>query len=362
MSLIAQQTNAPNLVGICRKFWQWWTGEIVALIPRSVSGWLVGRRPALMVTIDDECLTLSEQIGSRRRQLGDIDLLAASPATVAEITPRAAGDAILELPASATLRRVIALPAAAEANLAEVVSFELERYTPFRREEIYHAWRLQRCDPGQRLLFVEVTVAPRALVDDALARLGQIGIVAGKVAVAAESEGGSERPNLLSAVQSARTPFFLRIAIALLAVAAGTLGIAAAAVPVVQARWELAQLATALHSAKLEAADSSKLQREIEAALADRDFLAKRKHQVIPVSQLLANLTRLLPDDTWLSELRISGGELEISGNGASASTVVELIDAAPGLSNAAFRSPVVQSQQHREQFDIGARIDGAAR
>ena len=49
---------------------------------------------------------------------------------------RRAGQVVLVLPDDQVLRRTVELPLAARENLREVVSFELDRYTPFAAEDV----------------------------------------------------------------------------------------------------------------------------------------------------------------------------------------------------------------------------------
>ncbi len=197
----------------------------------------------------------------------------------------------------------------------------------------------------------------RAIIDDALLRLGRLGLDIGTVRVAPDGPGADASPNLLPNRPALRTP---RLAISLFALTGGVLAVAAIAIPLVHVHRETARLEMALQSAKQQAGESARLQKAIDAARADRGFLAAHRREIVPLSRLLDTLTRLLPDDTWLTELRVTGTDLEIAGTGASASRIIAIIDGAPGFSDAAFRSPVTQDQLHREQFNIGARIGAA--
>jgi general secretion pathway protein L len=355
--------NAARLIGVV---WDWWSGEIFSLMPASLTRFFLARQTRLIVKVERANTALYEEIGGTRRYIGSVDAAAEPGAAVSQRVEKWPDAATLELPAALALRRTIALPLAATANLAEVVSFELERYTPFRRTDVYHAWRAGARDDGeQQTQQVELTVVPRQFVDAELARLAQRGLSVGTVVVAAETAGASPSPNILPAnteVGGGSAAFAPRVAIGVLMLLAIALAAAAAIIPFARAERQAAQLEAALQSARQQAIESRRLQTAIEAARADLDFLPAHKRRFVPVSQLLDTLTRLLPDDTWLTELRISGDDLEIAGSGASASAIVERIDNAPGFSDAAFRSPVTPDQRGREQFDIGTRTKAGRR
>ena len=118
------------------------------------------------------------------------------------------------------------------------------------------------------------------------------------------------------------------------------------------------ELAQRVAEAKRRAEASLKLQKEIQETTEAGQYLVSRKRQTTSVSELLNTLTQLLPDDTWLSELQITVGDVQLSGYAASATALLKLLDENAGFSNAAFRSSVTQdSKLGREQFDIAAKI-----
>ena len=94
----------------------------------------------------------------------------------------------------------------------------------------------------------------------------------------------------------------------------GLLAIAAVSLPFVDTHLRISALTARLDAAKRQAEESAALQKQIEAELRDRQFLVTRKHQTRSVTELLANLTHLVPDDTWLLMVQITGGQLRISG------------------------------------------------
>jgi general secretion pathway protein L len=76
------------------------------------------------------------------------------------------------------------------------------------------------------------------------------------------------------------------------------------------------------------------------------------------VTELLATLTRLIPDDAYLSEMTINGDHVRLVGAANSATALLTLIAQSPGFRGAAFESPIVQDPRlNRERFDITAGI-----
>ena len=75
--------------------------------------------------------------------------------------------------------------------------------------------------------------------------------------------------------------------------------------------------------------------------------------------KILNDLTRLIPDDTWLFNLRINKQHLEMDGMSNSASDLVPLLDKSGWLDKAAFASPIVTDANKLEHFKIKGETKG---
>jgi general secretion pathway protein L len=338
--------------------WRWWSGEIASLVPRTVRQSLSGRRGRqVLVLAGDGTAEFVQQGSGREETLARIDLdaarLAEARSILAAVRQRRGAGTALRLPADTALSATMALPLAAEGNLDQVVAFELDRRTPFKHEEVYHSQRVLQRDAAAKRLSVQLTVVPRRVVDEALALAERLGLALDRVEVAGDASG-----NLLPARPPALAARLPSVAVAALALLTVALAGAAAFIPLDRAHRAAAALQDEVAQSKRLAEESARLQKEIDAEIQESGFLAARKRQVPSASEILYAVTHMLPDDTWLSELEVSGGELRVTGYSESASTILALIDQSPRFANGAFRSPVTQDQRvKREQFNIAARI-----
>jgi general secretion pathway protein L len=66
------------------------------------------------------------------------------------------------------LSKEILLPAAAEANLSQVLSFEMDRQTPFRAKDIYFDWKTLESGGDTGQIHLEIFLVPRTEVDKTL--------------------------------------------------------------------------------------------------------------------------------------------------------------------------------------------------
>ncbi len=259
----------------------------------------------------------------------------------------------VRLSADKALRTAITLPLAAEGNLYEVISYELDRHTPFTAEQVYVSARIASRDTAARCIEAELTVVPRAVVERAISDAEGLGLTVDRVDVA----GVRTQPtsgNVLPATRltaSRRKASRVNTALAIAAIL-----LAAVAIYVPLARMQREAAALEQHFAAVRAAVS--LQRQVADVRRQRLFIVDLKRAAAPVSIVLLELTRILPDDTSLTELQIHGDEVQIGGTARSAAALIGLLEQSHEFTGTTFRTPVTQDPvSGRESFYIVARI-----
>lgn len=356
-----------QITGIVSGAFKWWTGELVGLIPVSVRRRIGSMRGQLFLVFEGERLQFLYDAAGRREVLARLpysvherESARAAFAALRNRRREAAAAATICIPAEHALRRVVPLPQAAAGNLAQVVSFELDRQTPFNREDVFFAYRVLKRDVDTRQLLVELTVVSRAVVAEALQVATDLGLQVEAVRVSGETGLDDASPNVLPEGARRKTPRVARRLVMGLVGLSCLLAIAALAIPFYQVESRAEALTQQVTEAKQKADASVKLQRQIDAALQDRSALVDRKRQTVPVSDVLRNLTELLPDDTWLITLEISGTEVRLSGYSSSGTEILRILDRSEVFTNAAFRASLTQDTRlNREQFNIVAQVHG---
>lgn len=96
--------------------------------------------------------------------------------------------------------------------------------------------------------------------------------------------------------------------------------------------------------------DNSKLREDVHAIT---DYVHNQPY----VTELLKEITEVLPTDTWLNSLTYSGGRVVLSGNAPSASATLEALENSPLFKDAAFDSQITKVGTS-EHFKIVLRLE----
>jgi general secretion pathway protein L len=109
------------------------------------------------------------------------------------------------------------------------------------------------------------------------------------------------------------------------------------------------------------APEARRVERQLEEskALAQQLKSFRRLGESPDKLRILKDLTQLIPDHTWLFQLRISQQTLEISGMSKSAADLIPLLEKSGWLTKTEFASPIVADARKLEHFKIKAEIKG---
>jgi general secretion pathway protein L len=96
-----------------------------------------------------------------------------------------------------------------------------------------------------------------------------------------------------------------------------------------------------------------RLRKDLDRFEQESRFLGDRKDAAPPILTIVAELTRLLPDDTWLAALRTRRDTVEIVGQSTAAAGLLRRIEEAALFRNANFSSPVTRADDNLERFNL---------
>jgi general secretion pathway protein L len=363
------------------RFWRWWMGELAPLLP-GVSRTAFQRRftrPVIELA-DGEAIFWRPEIANGAARLAAVEAVAltgdpaavqaAGRAAVARLAQYASAGItvpriVVALSARQVLRKELSLPAAVEENLAQAIAYDLDRHTPFRPDQVYFDATIVGRDPAKKMLRVDWVAALKTVVDAATKQVGEWGAVPVAV-VPGPPAAAPTRLNLLPHAARPRPLQWTRWQVWVPFAVIATLAGAAVFVPLVQKRQLAVALAAVDAEAGVQAQAADKLRSQLEGMQSDYNFILAKKYAYPSAVHVLDEVTRVLPDDTWITqlELKTSGRAKEIQhdlylrGESGNAGKLIALLEDSKLVELVAPRSPTTKIQGSAgEIFDLGARV-----
>jgi general secretion pathway protein L len=341
-----------------REFFAWWLGQLAELLPQ-------GLRRSALTAVDAmvikpigplsrgiEAVSVSLRRNGRETPLGRFGLGATN---LAEL-PRAAGrTTVLRLDGQDVLGKTITLPLAAERGLDQVLGFEMDRETPFKAEEIYWNHRVEKTDRQNGRLAVRLVLVPRANLAPLLTALGQSEIRPRRVEIAGGLDAGAYLP-LDRDAGRAHQPSNRLVWPA--AACCAILGLAAVIIPFIRQEFALASLERQIAVGRAAAGEADSLRQEIDRLASSADFVDSERDKVGRPLVVLVAATRVLPDDTYLTEMELQKRKVTLSGRSAAAARLIGPLAADGTFRNPGFAAPVTRVEAlHTELFTINAEV-----
>lgn len=341
-----------------RGFLGWWRAGLAAWLPARLRQALAGE-DRLLLQLEAGGLRVQAATAGTVRELAVLPLpLEDGADPLARLLREDVADwpRWLLLPARLGLRRPLLLPAAARERLRDVLTFEIERQTPFAAADALHDGRLLHVQPDGRLQ-VELVVLPRRDCEAALARLGAA--AAGLAGLDLQGPDGVPLGvNLLPPAQRRRARHPWRgwnLALAGLAVLALLLGMAQlldnrrAAAAALQA--DMARREAQAHAV------AAQRQRLLDAVEGGAWLRAQRNGRPSAV-EVMDALAQRLPDGTYLEKLAIDGDQLTLIGLSNQAAALVGKLEGAPQWSAPALSGALQQDPRTRmDRFTLVAQL-----
>jgi general secretion pathway protein L len=342
-------------------FIAWWLGELRMFLPsgmraffsrgacwylieRQPQGWSLRRAGESVVLVDiDDALPDAMQAKALRDATASID-----PADF---------HLALCLPVSMVLRRRLALPMAARDKLRQVAGYEMDRQTPFRIEQVHYGVR-EIAGPAPTGQFAaELAVLPRAELDPLLQRLGEVGIVIDAVDVV--DGDGRLGLNLLPPERAPHRANRRRRLNLMLAAAALLLALAAMGSWLHNRATVLAKMQDEVAAMQTDAQRVGALRQRLSDSAGAAGFLAQRKASTVSVLTVLGELTRRLPDDTWLERFTVGGdGAIGFQGQSPQAARLVDVLKGAKTIDEPSFQGTIqADPVSGKERFYMVARV-----
>ncbi len=340
-------------------FFSWWFAQLADLVPPRWRALASAREDAFVVAPIGRLAEGADMVNVTLRRRGSetpVGRFALTPSGLAEL-PRASGTPwVLRLAEADVLAKTVTLPLAAERHLRDALGFEMDQETPFTAEEIFWNHSIARRDRQSGRLSVRLLLVPRASLGGLLRALDNVGIAPKR----AEIADGQDRDCYLpldgnGGSLSGATHRAVRWTAALCCL---LLGLGAVATPFIQQAMALSSIDRQIAAARATADEAEHLRRDITQLTGTIDLVQSERDKAGQPLAILATLTRILPDDTYLTEFTQQQRKITLSGRSAGAARLIGALSAGEALRNVAFAAPVTRLEAIKaEVFTITAEV-----
>jgi len=330
------------------------------MIPPGLRGWVLPRDASLFLYPEGEGVRVTAVDNQGSRELGSLALYEEAAALPAQLVAALPSVYRITLcwPSGDALVRTVTLPLETRERLGDVIGFELDRLTPFRAEQAYFVHRITGQDSQAGTLEAELQVIPRATADKTIEALAARGLrVSALVLDPGEPATAASAVNLAPSLSHARTTAGGRRQWLLAGVTAALL-VLALGIPQYRNQQRIAELEQVLAEERAGALAASKMRDELQALREEGQRFANRRAQNPALVETLDELSRVLPDGTWLSAAEIRQDRARVQGTSDSASGLIAVVESSPLFRDTAFAAPVTHDQARNvDQFVLETRI-----
>ncbi|VAW34922.1 hypothetical protein MNBD_GAMMA01-2183 [hydrothermal vent metagenome] len=319
------------------QFMHWWKTELKSFVPQKYKQQLFPATIKVYLTQDAETMTVWYSTNNNLAKYTDTTTTDGTPEQwwhqVQNIINEADGKKVSVeylLSNDEALIRKIALPQAAKENLDEVIGFELDKYVPFNQEQVQLGYKIDQINTNEDKILLDLAVVPKQAVADVLNLCDDKSISLDGIDVNLmdkDTEPQYLGVNLLPAEnRKPRNYFNLKLNLALSLVLMALIYFVMHT-SLANKQNKIERL-TEINSILQQQARTSKLLRkELKEVIVSSKFLQNKKHNHPALVTILSEVTTILPDHTYLTRLKISQENLEITGQSDNANSLVPKLD-----------------------------------
>ncbi len=260
------------------------------------------------------------------------------------------------LPDELVLVRELTLPALADDDLRQAIELDIAASSPFPPDQVAWGWQIDALDDTS--LKCRVALAAPAHIDAYLAeqrpRLGKAVPelwAEAQAPIVFQGYGEAPRRKRLSMRRWAIVGMLLLVAL---------LAVALAATPLLQLRERVFDARARFETLLAEAGPAVKGRDSLVRANERARAIQERSRHNVDLAKLLDTVTRLLPDDVYLSRFEIQGRQVRIAGFANNASALMEKLGAHGEFREVRAPSAITrQASSGKESFTIEFSIAG---
>lgn len=347
------------------QLWQRWLRGINSLLPVPLADVFLRPAPRLRAYLGAEAIRFAQQLpGQPERellQLSHSELAMLDDGSLYEQLVQGADKRLLQmdlvLPQEQALCKKINLPAAARGSVREALSFQIDKLTPFTRDQVYFDVLELGASQGGSTLETELQVVSKAFAEPWLQQLSRVtGLPVARLQVAGRHKG-ADAANLLGAL-TVPSLWLRRLNLNsyLVVFLAFMLAVAVLA-PVVKLRMNVLlnkQEITRLdHQLGVTRQNWYELQKNVDGL----DLMLAEHARSAKPTLILDELTQSIPDDVFLTAVLIDKGRVELSGMGQNVVNLVKTLNESEHFEQASFSSAITRDRSGLDVFVISMQL-----
>lgn len=341
-------------------FFDWWLQQLLELLPSGVARAIARRGDAVILDLDGEAARLlvrrdgaTALMRQAKPDESGFRELAQALATIEDL-PKTI---MLRLPPASALCKAVSLPLAAKRNLRAVLGFEMDRETPFARNEVYWDFAVRQEDKAAGKVHADLFIVPRAVADPIVESLHAAGIAIDGVEIGDDARNGK----LIRFAPAKRWHWLIADRpLLVLTTAASLLFLLTIVTPFIRLELALSAANSSIEALNAQVEAAGGLRQSGDQSNGAAGVIGRERGHIGNLLGTLAAVTKLLPDDSHLTGLTLRERHLTITGVSPSAAHLIDLLSKSGTFRDPTFDSPVTQSDTGRlEAFTISATLAG---
>ncbi len=345
------------------QFMRWWKSELMSFAPEKYQQQLFPQAVnVLLIQKQDEVVVWQDTTGDFViEQNEDEEVMWWHK--IQRIINNAEGrrvNVVYLLPNNEALVRKIALPQAAKENLDDVIGFELDKYVPFKAEQVQLSYKIDQDNSNEDKIVLDLAVIPKHKVANIVALTEEKSIVLDALDV---DIGQDEQPKVLGVNllpvenRKERNYFNLKLNLGLLLLLF-VLTYFVMYTSVANKQEKIEQLTNINTDLSKQAKKAKLLRKELKSVIISSKFLNNKKQDNPSLVDILSEMTTRLPEDTYITRLKVDKEKLELTGQSNNASNLVPELDKSSSWFQPEIVGGVTEDRRtKKEKFTIKALL-----
>ena len=269
----------------------------------------------------------------------------------------------LVLPEEQVIRKRLTLPRAVRHNLRTVVGYQVGRLMPFSVDKVFFdVFEVPTPTVNNQTLEVELVAALKTEVQPWIEQVERLtGLTVSCLTVPTHDTLHQQKPVNLFAEQRTRNAWWLRLnRNSLLLFVLIAVLLATAAVPTMKMRSLLLERKHEINTLDERVMDLQEKRQILEQDLAALNYVLEQRNSSRELSNVIEELTRIVPNEIFITELKVRNQTVDFSGTGTGVVDLIGLLNSSPLFEDAKFTASIRRSGGGLDIFTASMQLSAA--